>query len=83
MQSKLTIVGMELRQQLRTDIYFSAIANYAQSSETLKISLHAPGIWGVAAGFIYNTTIGPLSLYAQWNDYSNRLGAYLSIGYDF
>lgn len=83
MQSKLTIVGMELRQQLRPDIYFSAIANYAQSSDALKLSLHAPGIWGVAAGFTYNTTIGPLSLYAQWNDYSNRLGAYFSIGYDF
>ena len=82
-QSKLTIMSIELRQQLRPDIYMTAIANYAHSSDQLKLSPHTPGIWGVAAGFTYNTTIGPLSLYAQWNDYTNRLGAYLSFGYDF
>ena len=83
MQQHLTVLGMELRQQLIPDIYLSAVGNYAHCTDRLSEAFRAKGLWGVALGLTYNTTIGPLSLYGHWSDYRHRLGAYLSFGYSF
>lgn len=79
----LTVLGMELRQQLLPDTYMSVIANYAHSANEFSRMFHVRGMWGLALGLTYNTTIGPLSFNGYWNDYFHRLGAYVSFGYDF
>ena len=80
---QLAVLRMELRQQLASDLYFSAIANYAHSCNTLGQAAEGDDIWGFGGGLVYNTTIGPLSLYAHWNDLHHRFGAYFSFGYEF
>ena len=82
-QRQLTVLALELRQQLISDLYLSASTNYAHSTAHLKETFHTYGTWGTALGVIYNTTVGPLSVHAHWNDINNRFGAYFSFGYDF
>ena len=79
----LTVLGVELRQQLLSDVYLSAIANYANSANRFSEMFGVKGMWGLALGLTYNTTIGPLSFNGYWNDQYHRLGAYVSLGYDF
>ena len=79
----LTVLGLELRQQLLSDVYLSAIANYAHGANQLSKMFGVKGMWGLALGLTYNTTIGPLSFNGYWNDRYHRLGAYVSLGYDF
>ena len=83
LQRNLTVLAMELRQQIVSDIYFSAVGNYAHSTDKLSEPFRTRGLWGMALGLTCNTTIGPLSLYGHWNDFDHRLGAYLSFGYNF
>lgn len=82
-QQYLTVVGMELRQQLIPDVYLSVVGNYAHSTDRLSYAFRTKGMWGVALGLACNTTIGPLALYGHWSDYDHRLGAYLTFGYNF
>lgn len=82
-ERQLVVLRVDLRQQLTSDLYFSGIVNYAHSSHKLRQTLEGRGIWGFGGGLVYNTTVGPLSLYAHWNDKHHRFGAYFSFGYEF
>lgn len=82
-QRQLALLRLDARQKLMSNLYLSAIVNYAYSTEKLSNLFVGEGMWGVAAGFIYSTTAGPLSLYTHWNDMHHRIGAYFSFGYAF
>lgn len=83
MQRQLAVLRLDLRQQLAPDLYLTAIANYAHSADNLSQTHDWYGIWGFGGGLIYDTTVGPFSLYAHWNDMHHRFGAYFSFGYEF
>ena len=83
MHRQLTVAGIGVRQLLFSDVYLSLIANYGSSVDKLERIFNTQGVWGMSLGLTYNTTIGPLSAYGYWNDRFHRLGAYLSVGYDF
>lgn len=81
MDRHLFVSGIELRQRLFADIYASGIINYAYSSSSLAAM--GQSIWGVALQFAYDTTIGPLSLFAHWSDLYHQFGLYFSLGFEF
>lgn len=82
-ERQLAVLRVELRQQLSSDLYLSGIANYAYCRNNLSRTLGGDGVWGFGGGLIYNTTVGPFSLYGHWNDMHHRFGAYFSFGYEF
>lgn len=83
MRKKLALLRLEVRQPLVPDLYLSATANYAYSSDHLSLATDAYTIWGLGMGLTYNTTVGPLMLGGHWNDRYHRFGAYFSFGYEF
>ena len=83
MQRQLAVLRLDVRQQLVPDFYLSAIANYAYSTNRLRSPFEGKGLWGLAAGLTYSTTVGPLSFYTHWSDAHHRFGAYVSFGYAF
>lgn len=83
MQRQLSVLRLDVRQQLLADIYLAAIVNYAYSTNASSSYDDRDCIWGIGAGLIYNTTAGPLSLYGHWNDMHHCFGAYMSFGYEF
>lgn len=82
-ERQLAVLRVDLRQQLTSDLYLSGIVNYAHCSDELSQAFEGHGIWGFGGGLVYNTTVGPFSLYAHWNDMHHRFGAYFSFGYEF
>ena len=83
MRKGLALLRLEVRQTLVPDLYLSATANYAYSSDHLGKATDAYTIWGLGVGLTYNTTVGPLMLGGHWNDRHHRFGAYFSFGYEF
>lgn len=83
MRRGLALLRFEVRQPLIPDLYLSATANYAYSSDCWGDASDAYAIWGLGMGFTYNTTVGPLMLSGHWNDRYHRFGAYFSFGYEF
>lgn len=83
MQRQLAVLRLDVRQQLVPDFYLSAIANYAYSTDRLRSPLEGKGLWGLATGLTYSTTVGSLSFYTHWSDAHHRFGAYVSFGYAF
>jgi hypothetical protein len=83
MNSHLIIPRIGLRQSVLTDVYITSYANYAYSVDGPSNNYSSEGVWGVGAQLSYDTSIGPLSLFVQWNDVYHKLGAYFSFGYEF
>lgn len=79
----LSLLRLEVRQPLSSDLHLTALANYAHSTNKLSDTFDNKGLWGLALGLKYNTTLGPLTLLGQWNDLHHRFGAYFSFGYEF
>ena len=79
----LVLSRIGLRQRLVPDVYATAWANYAYSREAFTSDSLEQCIWGVGLQLSYDTTLGPLSLCAHWNDLHHRLGAYFSFGFEF
>ena len=86
--SKLLGVGrLDFRFRLYRNNYLTAIYNYAVSVDRIEDFKN----WGTkvydyhGAGlqYTYNTIVGPISANVYWSDYTRRLGAYVSIGFDF
>ena len=86
--SKLLGVGrLDFRFRLYRNNYLTAIYNYAASVDRIEDFKN----WGTkvydyhGAGlqYTYNTIVGPISATVYWSDYTRRLGAYVSIGFDF
>ena len=40
-------------------------------------------VWGVGAEYAYNTIMGPLKFNVHYSNLTNKVGAYVSFGYDF
>ena len=79
----LVLSRIGLRQRLVPDVYATAWANYAYSREAFTSDSLEQCIWGMGVQLSYDTTLGPLSLCAHWNDLYHRLGAYFSFGFEF
>ena len=79
----LVLSRIGLRQRLVPDVYATAWANYAYSREGVTFDSLEQCIWGMGVQLSYDTTLGPISLCAHWNDLHHRLGTYFSFGFEF
>ena len=81
------VARLDLRYNVHGKFYLYLIGNYVHSAEELTHLLSdeedCHGNFGVAVRLAYASVIGPLSIDLHWNDYNNRFGAYINIGYVF
>ncbi|MBR4001694.1 MAG: hypothetical protein IKI89_04910, partial [Bacteroidales bacterium] len=79
------VVDATLRINPVKNFYVSAIAAALKDADRLEdITLDLrPTALGAAVEFSYKTILGPLKATVHWSDFTNRVGAYLSFGYDF
>ena len=78
----LTVVDLDLRFRVAKKWYLSLIGAAMHDGMTLKaMSPHAIYTAGVQVGF--KSKLGPLMFNVHWNSGTNRVGAYLSAGYNF
>ena len=88
--SKLLGVGRaDFRFKLYRNNYLTAIYNYALSAnraESFKFKNWGSEVndyHGIGLQYTYNSIVGPLCFNLHWSDYSRKVGAYLSLGFDF
>lgn len=82
-QNVLTSFSLDARYRIQDNHYVFLSGAYARDFQNLETLFeHAPMI-GARAGYAYNSVIGPLALNVFWSNYTRKVGAYVSIGFNF
>lgn len=79
----LTLFRTDFRFKIAKNHYITGIANYFRDSDTFKGYVNGPGYVGAAVEYSYNTIFGPLTFNVHWSDLTNKVGVYVSAGYNF
>ena len=87
MSKLLGVARADFRFKLYRNNYLTGIYNYALSANRLESfqnwSKEVNDYHGFGLQYTYDSIVGPLSFNIHWSNYSNRIGAYLSLGFDF
>lgn len=78
----LVTVGADLRFNLAPSHYLTLKGNWAYDFNNFQEFEDGERIIGAAAGYTYDSFIGPISAYGHWSTLTG-FGAYLSVGLDF
>lgn len=79
----LAIAGADLRCRLFDSHYIFLGGNYARTGDTIGGFFTNHGYTGYRLGYAFDFKFGPLEFDLHWNDYTRKVGAYLSLGYWF
>lgn len=81
----LGIARADLRIKASRNNYLTAIYNYAVSAQSFEEAFkwHVLDYHGFGLQYTYNSIVGPLSFNVHWSDYTDKVGAYVSLGFDF
>lgn len=83
MKNILTIFRTDYRFRLAKNHYMTAILNYARDCDSFKEYATGLGYFGAAAEYSYDTIFGPITFNVHWSNLTNKVGIYLSAGYNF
>ena len=83
MKNVLSIYRTDFRFRLMKNHYITGIVNYARDCDVLKEYGVGPGHFGAGIEYSYDTIFGPISANVHWSDITDKVGVYLSIGYNF
>ena len=82
-QDHIGLTRLELRYELADNHYLSAMGNASLDCDNLAAIPQGRLLWGVGAGYGWNTIVGPLKAQVFWSSLTKKVGAYLSFGYSF
>lgn len=80
------VIGrLDLRAEVAKKHYISGIVNYMRDADNFGKMFNNQGRndFGAAIEYAYDSPIGPLSLNINWSEKTNRVSAYVNIGYYF
>lgn len=83
MRNILTVYRTDLRFKVAKNHYIKGIVNYARDCDTFAGYAEGLGYFGTAVEYSYNTIFGPLSANVHWSNITNKVGVYVSAGYNF
>lgn len=83
MRNILTIYRADLRVKIANNHYLKGIVNYSRDCDYFYSYGYWPGHFGAAIEYSFDTIFGPLSANVHWSDITNKVGVYLSAGYNF
>lgn len=82
-QDHLGLARMEFRYEVANNHYLSAIGNASLDCDSFGAIGNGRFLWGMGAGYGWNTIVGPLKAQVFWSSLTKKVGAYLSFGYSF
>lgn len=83
MKNILTMARMDFRFKLFKNHYVTGILNYARDSDHFVDYMKGLGYFGAGLEYGFDTIFGPLKANVHWSNMTNRVGIYLSAGFDF
>ena len=82
-ESALGIASLDTRYRFLDNHYVFASGAFARDFHSLKHVFANEAVYGARLGYAYHSFIGPLAFNLFWSNYTGRVGAYVSIGYNF
>ena len=83
MKNVLTMAGMDFRFKLLRNHYLTGIVNYARDCDNFQTYMNGLGYFGAGLEYAYDTIFGPLKANIHWSNMTNKVGFYISAGYNF
>lgn len=81
--NELIIAGLNLRQHLTSNNYILAQFNYGLGSSSIDHIFSQKNLFGAALGYGYKSPAGPVEIYLNWSNVTDKVGCFLNIGYMF
>ena len=83
MENIMTLARADFRVKILKNHYLTAIVNYVHDSEFFTTYTDSMGNFGAGIEYSFDTIFGPLSANVHWSDFTNKVGVYLSAGFNF
>ena len=83
MENIMTLFRTDFRFKLAKNHYMTGIVNYVHNSETFMEYGKGQGYFGAGIEYSFDTIFGPLSANIHWSDLTDKVGVYLSAGFNF
>lgn len=83
MKNILTVYRTDFRLRVARNHYLTGIVNYARDCDRLVDYGKGAGYFGAGLEYSYDTIFGPISADVHWSNLTNKVGVYLSVGYNF
>ena len=81
--NSLLVGRMELRQRMGSKHDGSLIVNYGLQEDNFFDILGGQGMWGGGAGYSYDSKIGPIAFTLGISDWTDKVGVYFNLGFNF
>ena len=83
MKNILTLYRTDFRFTIAKNHYLTGILNYVRDCDHFKDYTVGLGYFGAGIEYSFDTIFGPLSANLHWSNMTNKVGFYLSAGYNF
>ena len=72
-----------LRYQILRNNYVTAAFNFSRDFYSFRQFETGENLYGFGLGYDYETVVGPVKALVHWSSMTRKVGAYLSLGFDF
>lgn len=79
----LAIARLDARMGLWKNHYLTLMGNVSYDFDSFQQFLGGQLIGGIGLSYAYNSIFGPLKLQVHWSTLTEKVGAYLSLGFNF
>ena len=83
MKNMLTLFRTDYRFRMADNHYVTGIVNYVRDCDSFSDYAVGPGYFGAGLEYSFDTIFGPLSANVHWSNMTNKVGFYISAGYNF
>ena len=83
MKNILTLGRMDFRFNVAKNHYLTGILNYVRDGDCFNDYIHGLGYFGAGVEYAFDTIFGPFKADIHWSNMTNKVGFYISAGYNF
>ena len=74
---------IDFRFKMAKNHYLTGIVNYLRDGDCFRDFIVGPGYVGAGLEYAFDTIFGPFKANVHWSDMTNKVGFYISAGYNF
>ena len=82
-RNNLAVLRADLRYEIFRNNYLTAAFNYSRDFYSFRQFDTGEDLYGAGLGYAYDTIVGPFKAIVHWSSMTRKVGAYLSLGFDF
>ena len=82
-RNNVVVLRADLRFRFLQNNYLTAAFNYSRDFYSFKKFETGQNLYGAGLGYAYDSVVGPLKAQVFWSSLTRKVGAYLSVGFDF